>query len=292
MNNQSIATVKKHSRIIAMTVGFVSTLTMATAATAANLKVTVENLAPANGLVVTPLWVGFHDGSFNIFNLDEPASISLERLAEDGTTAPIANTFLSSGSGLVEGTILGPGISPNSPPVIPPGTTTTRTFKVDGSLATSRYFSYATMIVPSNDAFIANENPLAFQIFDNLGKFIGADFIVSGNRIWDAGTEVNDEIPINTALLGQTQPNTGVTENGVVRQHPGFIPGGNILTAFPNADFTTPDYQVVRIRVEKVPEPASTIGLLLVGSLLWVGQSFTKQSMLGNKQARSGNTGS
>ncbi|MEA5552563.1 spondin domain-containing protein [Anabaena cylindrica UHCC 0172] len=55
-------------------------------------------------VVVTPLWVGFHDGNFDIFNLNESASSSLERLAEDGDTAPISNLFSSSGNGQVQGT--------------------------------------------------------------------------------------------------------------------------------------------------------------------------------------------
>lgn len=269
MRNQSLAVLKNRG-IIATMLAVSSTLAMASTATAATLKVTIENIAPQNGLVVTPLWVGFHDGSFDIFNLDEPASSSLERLAEDGDTAPIANEFLTNGAGIVEGTLLGPGISPTSPPVIPPTTSATRTFTLDGNLASSRYFSYAAMIVPSNDAFIANSNPFAVKIFDEEGKFLGADFIISGDRIWDAGTEVNDEVPENTALLGQTMPNTGLDENGVVKFHPGFISGGNILSAFPNADFTTPGYQVARIKVEQVPEPATTMGLFALGGLFFL----------------------
>jgi hypothetical protein len=277
MNNQSIAAAFKNQRIIAMTIGIVSTFTMASTAKAATLKVTVENVAPQQGVVLTPLWVGFHNGSFSVFNLEQPASIDVERLAEDGSTGPIASRFLASGAGTVEGTLLGPGISPTSPPVIPPGTIASKTFEIDGKLASSRYFSYGAMIVPSNDAFIANGNPLAFKIFNDAGKFIGADFIVTGSKIWDAGTEVNDEIPQNTALLGQTVANTGITENGVVRQHPGFIPGGNILSAFPNADFTTTGYQVARIRVEEVPEPANAAGFLVAGGLLWLGRRFRRQ---------------
>ena len=37
---------------------------------------------------------------------------------------------------------------------------------------------------------------------------------------------------------------TGTAEGGVVALHGGFIPGGPILTAFPNADFTANGYQV------------------------------------------------
>ncbi|NET72080.1 MAG: PEP-CTERM sorting domain-containing protein [Sphaerospermopsis sp. SIO1G2] len=258
---------------------------MTSTASAATLKVTIENLAQPQGVVVTPLWVGFHDGNFDIFNIGEAASSSLETLAEDGNTAPISNLFSSSGSGQVQGTLLGPGIAPGSPPVIPPGTTASQTFKIDGNLASSRYFSYGAMIVPSNDAFIANDNSRAFRIFDDAGNFIGADFIISGDRVWDAGTEVNDEIPQNTALLGQTSPNTGADENGVVTQHPGFIPGGNILSQFPNADFTTPGYQVARIKIEKVPEPDNMIGLFAASGLLWLGSRLRKQTMIKHRKS-------
>ncbi|MCY7283118.1 MAG: hypothetical protein LH679_06680, partial [Cyanobacteria bacterium CAN_BIN43] len=67
----------------------------------------------------------------------------------------------------------------------------------------------------------------------------------------DAGSELNDEVPANTAFFGQQTPNTGVTENGVVRLATGFIPGDPILSTpqFANADFTAPNYQIARFRI-------------------------------------------
>jgi hypothetical protein len=85
------------------------------------------------------------------------------------------------------------------------------------------------MIIPSNDFFIANGNEQAHSIFDQEGNFIGADFIVFGTNVLDAGTEENDEIPANTAFFGQMAPNTGNPENGVVQLAQGFIPDGPIL---------------------------------------------------------------
>jgi hypothetical protein len=82
--------------------------------------------------------------------------------------------------------------------------------------------------------------------------------------VLDAGTEVNDEIPMNTAFFGQMMPNTGTNENGVVMTHPGFLPpgSGGILDdpMFANANFKAADYQVAEITVQAVPEPA-TFGL-------------------------------
>jgi hypothetical protein len=49
--------------------------------------------------------------------------------------------------------------------------------------------------------------------------------------VLDAGTQVNEEIPMNTAHVEQTTPDTGTTEGGVVLPHVGYMaPGrGGIL---------------------------------------------------------------
>lgn len=247
-------------RLVAAGIGLA---VLGTTFTAAQTQVTVriENLAPANGTYLTPVWVGFHNGGFDIFDLGQPASAALEALAEDGMTGPLAASFLGSGMGTVEGTIGGGPFGP--------GTVLTMDFMLDGLAATSRYFSFASMVVPSNDAFIGNDNPLAWEIFDAGGNFVGADFIVAGSMILDAGTEVNDEIPANTAFFGQMTPNTGTDENGVVHLHPGYLaPGsGGILDdpMFANADFTAPGYQAARITI--VPEPSGAALLLCIAAV-------------------------
>jgi len=213
------------------------------------VTVTVENLAPENGTPLTPLWAGFHDGNFDTYNSGEAVTPGLESLAEDGSTELISEEFLSSGAGVVDGTITGDeGATPG---IIDVGETTSFTFTVDRSLASSRYFNYASMILPSNDAFIANGDPLAHEIFDAEGNFLGADFFVTGDEALDAGTEVNDEAEESTAFLGQAAPNTGETENGVVQSHPGFESGGRILSTpdFAGADFSADGYQFARITI-------------------------------------------
>ncbi len=50
------------------------------------IEVTVENLAPENGIGLASLWFGLHDGSFDYFDEGEVASDSLEFLAEEGLT--------------------------------------------------------------------------------------------------------------------------------------------------------------------------------------------------------------
>jgi hypothetical protein len=252
------------------------------------VQVTIRNLSPTGGIHLTPVWVGFHNGAFDIYDQGVASSTALERIAEDGSTGPITTLFSGSGAGTVQGTILGPGAGAGFPgaPVIPPGGVAIMQFVLDGSLASSRFFSYASMIVPSNDAFIANGNPQAFQIFSNTGNFLGASFTVNGNMVLDAGTEVNDELPANTAFFGQAAPDTGVTENGVVGLHPGFIPGGAILSdpRFNNANFLAGGYQVAQFTIAAVPEPST---YLLIGlALSPLGLKAVRKKMLAKWSSR------
>lgn len=247
-----------------LSVGFIS----CTLAPAAQIKVTITNRAPANGTFLTPVWVGFHDGSFDLYDPGAAVSPAFERLAEDGDNAPLMAAFTASGKGNAQATVGGGPIAP--------GTSVSFLFDLDGSSAKSRYFSYASMVIPSNDAFVANGNPMAFPIFSAGGIFQPADFTVLGSMVNDAGSEVNDERPMNTAFFGQVIANTGVVQNGVVAIHPGFLPkgSGGILDSamFAGADFKAPGYQIARIQVEQVPEP-TTILLSLTGLLALVGLS-------------------
>ena len=238
------------------------TVLVAPAAHAIQVRVSITSLIPTQGVEFTPVWVGFHDGSFDTYNLGQAASPELERLAEDGNTAPITAAFSAAGydrQATLQGTAIGS-------PRFEPGDSASFVFDLDGNNLDHRYFSLLSMVVPSNDAFFGNVNQVGHRIFNDDGSFKGDDFIVMGAGVRDAGTEFNDEIPQNTARLGQTVPNTGVTENGLVSTHVGYIPGGNILTAFPNGDFRQPGYQIAHVQISAVPVPEpETYAMLLAG---------------------------
>jgi Ca2+-binding RTX toxin-like protein len=226
------------------------------------IAITLENLAPENGGSLAPFWFGFHNGQFDSFNEGESASPAIEALAEDGTTEQISQQFDDTDFGEMQGTLrssLGGDFAP--------GQVIETEVILDGNSASSQYFSYASMILPSNDQFIANDNARDHLIFDDKGRFLGAEFTVNALEAWDSGTEVNDEIPENTAFFGQTTPNTGVDENGVVTQAPGFLaPGsGGILDdpRFANADFTAPGYQIVSVRIANLIEGTDRSEVLL-----------------------------
>jgi len=253
-----------------MTLGAGTVLAIAAGASAApvNVTVSIENLSPIGGSALTPFWTGFHDGSFDLYNMGEAASIGLERIAEDGNTGPLSMSFQGANPGFVDGTIIA---DQGIPPILP-GETATATFTVDNLSELNRYFSYAAMVLPSNDAFVANGDPLAHPLFNSSGEFIAQNFFIAGSEVLDAGTELNDELPENTAFFGQQTPNTGVDENGVVTLHPGFNPvgSGGILDSpdFPNADFTADGYPVafISFTVSEVPTPG-TVGLMGLAGL-------------------------
>lgn len=237
--------------------------------------VKIENLAPASGTFQTPFWVGFHDGIFDTYNGNTPAnsrprpgSNAMEALCEDGNTGPITADFAALVNGGIDATIPGP----NGP--IAPGQVASQTFLLNPQDPNQRYFSYASMIIPSNDFCISNGNPLRHPIFDGKGRFIGEDFFVTGAETLDAGTEVNDEIPANTAFFGQQAPNTGVDENGNIGTIGSDIGGGGFLPVgsggildtprFRMADFTVPGYPFVKISFTEAPAITERLQFLSV----------------------------
>ena len=178
------------------------------------VKVTVENLNEEGGLFTTPAWVAAHDGSFDFFDQGTAASSALESLAEDGNLSGIQADFASSGAG-TDGVIFGTdGVAG----IFDPEESASLTLDVNPM--TDQYFSFSSMVIPSNDAFVGNDNAMAYRLFDDYGNFVAEDIIVEGSEIWDAGTEQNTEL--DAAFLNQSGPNTGLDENGVVSQHQGF----------------------------------------------------------------------
>ena len=229
--------------------------------------VSIENLAPVNGTAQTPHWVGFHDGvGFDIYDGGTPANSrpltedpirSVERLAEDGNTEPLAQNFEVLQPGGVDGMISGPGGA------LLPGQIGSASFLLDSLNPFHRFFSYASMVLPSNDFWYANGNPQSHPVFDENGNFVAQDFFVTRDDILDAGTELNSEIPAETAFFGQTVADTGGDENGVIRdfdptdpqtffQRPG---SGGVLDSpqFRMADFLAEGYPLVKISFARAP---------------------------------------
>ncbi len=218
---------KKHLRSLLIPAGFLLTAQ----SHAVEVKVTIDNLSPNGGIFFTPVWVGFHDGEFDLYDRGAAVTEGLERVAEDGSFDTLIGEFAAASNGL-DAVVLNPDGFAGAP-VFDPGLSSTEVFDLDPS--TNQFFSYATMILPSNDAFIANGSPTAHQLFDDAGEFIGPiSFVVYGNEVLDAGTEANTEV--DAAFINQTAPDSGETTDDVVTLHPGF-----------NGSVTNPDSTPVNI---------------------------------------------
>ncbi len=230
--------------------------------------VTVENLSSEGGVYLTPVWLGFHDGTFDVFSMGESVSPGLEQLAEDGATGGLSAEFQSAMPNGLDDTLVEPSGFVGAP-VYDPGSKAGMVYALDAS--GQRYFSFASMVIPSNDAFVSNDNPMAYELFDDQGNFTGPiTIMVMGNQVWDAGSEVNSEIPADVAFLGQAAPNTGADESSTVQLHAGYNgsvgnPSGTpvgILGSFnaagsrmdeQRADFTTDNYPLLRISIVQRP---------------------------------------
>jgi hypothetical protein len=219
-------------------------------------KITISNKSPDNATCVTPPWVGIHDGEFDTYSGDEALKAPFESLVEDGSNAAVKAYFAMANGTVWDGQV---GMGP-----ICYGESAELSFEIGVEVGVAHYFSYASMILPSNDAWVSNGNPMAYEVFDMDGNGVAVSFTVMGSDVLDAGSEVNDELTNTTAFFGQMEPNTGETENGVVVDHPGFMAKGmgGILDdpLFANADFTAAGYMVmeVEVTVEEIASFAPT----------------------------------
>tara|TARA_E500000318_G_scaffold1676_9_gene2358 strand:- start:22436 stop:23245 length:810 start_codon:yes stop_codon:yes gene_type:complete len=173
-------------------------LTLITATGAANaevISVQVENTLGDNNFFFTPVWVAAHNGGFDSYTTGEFASdfAGITDLAETGNTAPISDAFANSAAGAAGGVdaTLASFAFEGDAPVYSPGESSTFDIEI-GDASVNRFFSYASMVIPSNDLFFGNDNPNAVELFDAQGNFKGPRVIeIYGRDINDNGTELN-----------------------------------------------------------------------------------------------------
>lgn len=259
------------------------------AAHAETVRLTFENLSAEGGLATTPVFAGFHDGSFDLFTVGESANAGLERIAEDGSFGAANAAFAAATGGAGQAAVVTAPDGFAGAPVFEPGETVVQEYDLaDGQ----RFLTLAAMLLPSNDFFFGTGN--AVELVDADGNFLGAQTLTfggAGNRaIYDAGTEANTEL--DAAFLNQTGPDTGETTAGVVAVAEGFIGSAGGPAAGPNgeaagvlggvaasgatidpavSDFTAPGYaglfRVTVERVNAVPSP-SALGAGMLGLTL------------------------
>jgi len=240
------------------------------------IEVIFDSNFAETGTGFAPLGGVFHDGSFSSFTPGTFASDGLEALAEGGNPdmflAEALATSPSANVGRTDGQIGGSN-RPNG-----------RSFTVDVDAGNSQ-FSYASMFLPSNDWFIANEGGGTFDISSLLIGNVGDVLTIDLNSIYDAGTELEDFTrgggtgvdPFNLApRLSDANGGDPNDQNDpiaeVIR-----TPGENLF-----ADFVNPNNEpidrflgassnqlgTIQLRVvSSVPEPSS-LGFGLLGGML------------------------
>lgn len=226
------------------------------------VQISFENLQPTDGFYLTPVFAGFSDGSFDIFDPGTAASASLEALAEDGMVGGLQADFTANGVG--QQTVFANAAGFAGAPVLDPGEVATQ---VLGLNASSGVLNFATMLIPTNDSFLGNGTGIT--IIDAAGNFTGNQTIeFSFADIWDAGTEVNDTFGIPfTAPVG-----TSSDENGLISQ------GQNLanLDGIVNAAGQTLNIDgaqsapLLRLTITAVPEPSSLalLGVCGLGAVI------------------------
>lgn len=254
-----------------LTLTFGCVLLAANTAEAVQVRVTFENLAPDNGLAIAPLRFGFGNGTFDAFDAGSPAPLLGEASLAEAPIVSVAeggsgSTWLPAFNDAEPDADVFSLISAGPAPPFFPGASNSAIFEVDPA---NRFFTFAAMVVPSNDHFIGNDNPMQYEVFDASGNLILDTITQSVSQIWDAGSET--ENPANAAfVVGGTNANR-VDENGVVEfNFADLVAFDNAATpAGYNFDFSTLSGSdtLARISFEVVPEPTSLalVGLSLAG---------------------------
>ncbi len=242
-----------------------SALALSVSATAAPIAVTVtiENLAPTNSISFAPLHYGFHRGVFDSFNINEAGGDAVTSVAEGGGGEAWQAEFAATDPTANRGVI---GMA------LTPGQTRSQTLMVD--FAINPFFSFGTMVVPSNDLFLGNDSPTRFRVFDTDGTLLVPSISQFTGSIWDNGSETAD--PANAAFVVGGNNDLRTPEGGVVTFETIELDAFDGLTTAAgyvfNARLLTPGAEVYRISFTaarpntSVPEPA-TFGLMGVGLL-------------------------
>lgn len=138
---------------------------------AAQFNVRIVNLT--NGIWYTPFLVAAHPDGSSLFTVGQPASASLQAMAEGGDISGLVADVTAMGATFAENPAGG---------LLPPATGTNVDLNTDGTANT--LLSVVAMLLPTNDAF-AGLN--AITIPTSPGTY------VFDLPAYDAGTEANDE---------------------------------------------------------------------------------------------------
>ncbi|MGB7405877.1 MAG: spondin domain-containing protein [Pacificimonas sp.] len=227
-----------------------------------DLTVTIENLSPTDSISFAPLRFGFGNGSFDAFDIGTEANAAITSIAEGGTGTDWLPAFAAADPDAI--------IASSSGPLLPGAAQEVGTFRVDTE--ENRFFTFANMVIPSNDLFLGNDNPMAFNLFDVNGNLQIFDITQTASQIWNNGSEVAD--PANAAFVQGGNNAARTLENGLIEFAFDELLAFNGVTTAAGYVFQTQigsSDEIFRIsfKAVDVPEPAAlapfATGLALLG---------------------------
>lgn len=225
------------------------------------VTVTVQNLIPANGAAFAPLRVGFNNGSYDAFNIGQVATAPIISVAEGGSGSAWFPAFAAADPTATLGTVGG---------LLTPGAMASMSFIVNPSI--NPFFTFASMVVPSNDLFIGNDDPMAYRLFDAAGNLAITSITQSATEIWDAGSEVFD--PAAAAFVAGGNNDLRTPQNSVVAFNFAELAAFNGLTTGAGYVFNsglTAGSEVYRISFAVAPIPEPGTWALFAAGLLGMG---------------------
>ncbi|GAB1044333.1 spondin domain-containing protein [Shewanella algae] len=200
-----------------------STLPLSQLSQAAQLEISINNLTHGNHF--TPLLIAAHDGNSHLFQAGEPASSALQKMAEGGDISELQLAVTANNGVIVANPAAG---------LLAPSAKVEKVMLDSGALT---HLSLVAMLLPTNDAFVGLDG---WEIPSTPGSY------TLYLNAYDAGTEANDEqitgggapgvpgIPAAPDGMGG-QNGTGVMDdssNDRVHIHPGLLgdtdPNGGI----------------------------------------------------------------
>ncbi|WP_281544974.1 spondin domain-containing protein [Grimontia sp. SpTr1] len=166
--------------------------------------VTVENLTDAQPM--SPVALLTHSKTNTLFEVGQPVSVALEKLAEGGDNSEVL--------AYEELRHVEDALSGASP--LPPGAS--ESFTVQLNRKKTRYLSVASMLVNTNDAIVAESDI-------DLRKLRPGQSITITLPVWDAGTEANSETQgtIPGPAAGGEGFNAARDDVDRLRIHPGVL---------------------------------------------------------------------
>ncbi len=227
------------------------------------VTVTITNRAAANSISFADTHLGFHRGVFDAFDIGTASAPGIISVAEGGVGGQWQTDFAAADPTATRGIIGMPLL---------PGQSRSQSFIVNAGL--NRFFTFAAMVIPSNDFFIGNDNPLQYRLFDDAGNLLINRISQRYNQIWDGGSEAFSIA--NAAFLVNGNNDLRTPQNGVVRFNFDELFGFDGQTTAAGYVFTsgrTPEREIYTIdftsSVNVVPEPSTVIlmasGLLMLG---------------------------